>query len=182
MTLHRVRSFVAGGLGDARRERAPHRRCRHRRGFAEAGHGGLDFASVRDFAITKGGPALRAMGFHDRARMLKALATYLNERKEPLYRLSHRTGATMADNRIDIDGGIGTMFVIASKGRREMPDGDVYLDGGLEMLSRAGQLSSASMSARRFRASPSISTPSTFPSGGCWRNSRRRCWPACPRS
>jgi oxepin-CoA hydrolase/3-oxo-5,6-dehydrosuberyl-CoA semialdehyde dehydrogenase len=44
----------------------------------------------------------------------------------------------MADNRIDIDGGIGTMFVIASKGRREMPDGDVYLDGGLEMLSREG--------------------------------------------
>jgi oxepin-CoA hydrolase/3-oxo-5,6-dehydrosuberyl-CoA semialdehyde dehydrogenase len=85
-----------------------------------------------------GGPALRAMGFHDRARMLKALATYLNDRKEPLYRLSHRTGATMADNRIDIDGGIGTMFVIASKGRREMPDGDVYLDGGLEGLSRSG--------------------------------------------
>jgi oxepin-CoA hydrolase/3-oxo-5,6-dehydrosuberyl-CoA semialdehyde dehydrogenase len=78
------------------------------------------------------------MGFHDRARMLKALATYLNERREPLYRLSHRTGATMADNRIDIDGGIGTMFVIASKGRREMPDGDVYLDGGQEMLSRKG--------------------------------------------
>jgi hypothetical protein len=133
---------------------------------------------LRDHA---GGPALRAMGFHDRARMLKALATYLNERKEPLYRLSHRTGATMADNRIDIDGGIGTMFVIASKGRREMPDGDVYLDGGQEGC-RGRAVSWGSTSARRCKALPSISTPSTSPSGGCWRNSRRRFWPACPRS
>jgi oxepin-CoA hydrolase/3-oxo-5,6-dehydrosuberyl-CoA semialdehyde dehydrogenase len=138
MTLHPVRSFVAGGWVMPGANARPIADAATGEVFAEAGHGGLDFASVRDHAITKGGPALRAMGFHDRARMLKALASYLNERREPLYRLSHRTGATMADNRIDIDGGIGTMFVIASKGRREMPDGDVYLDGGQEMLSRKG--------------------------------------------
>jgi hypothetical protein len=155
----------------------PPERFSPRRGTA-----GLDFASVRDFAITRGGPALRAMGFHDRARMLKALATYLNERRDPLYRLSHRTGATMADNRIDIDGGIGTMFVIASKGRREMPDGDVYLDGGQEMLSRQGSFRGAACLHAASRGLRSISTPSTSPSGGCWRNSRRRSWPACPRS
>jgi oxepin-CoA hydrolase/3-oxo-5,6-dehydrosuberyl-CoA semialdehyde dehydrogenase len=39
---------------------------------------------------------------------------------------------------IDIDGGIGTMLVYASKGRREMPDGHIYVDGDLEMLSRNG--------------------------------------------
>lgn len=30
------------------------------------------------------------------------------------------------------------MFVIASKGRRAMPDGEVHLDGAPEMLSRSG--------------------------------------------
>ncbi|MGR3364713.1 MAG: phenylacetic acid degradation bifunctional protein PaaZ, partial [Maritimibacter harenae] len=38
----------------------------------------------------------------------------------------------------DIDGGIGTLFVFASKGRREMPDGHVYLDGDVEQFSRHG--------------------------------------------
>ena len=40
---------------------------------------------------------------------------------------------------IDVDGGIGTMQVYAAKGRREMPDDQVYLDGPVEQLGRAGQ-------------------------------------------
>jgi oxepin-CoA hydrolase/3-oxo-5,6-dehydrosuberyl-CoA semialdehyde dehydrogenase len=138
MTLLRVSSFACGDwvpAGASAREIAD---AATGEVFAVAGHDGLDFSAMRDFAVTRGGPALRKMGFHDRARMLKALASYLNERREPLYALSYRTGATLADSRIDIDGGIGTMFVIASKGRREMPDGDVYVDGGVEMLSREG--------------------------------------------
>ncbi|MGB0410406.1 MAG: phenylacetic acid degradation bifunctional protein PaaZ, partial [Pikeienuella sp.] len=42
------------------------------------------------------------------------------------------------DHGIDIDGGIGTMFVFASKGRREMPDAKVLVDGDIEQLSRTG--------------------------------------------
>ncbi len=106
--------------------------------FATAGNAALDVAEMRAFARATGGPALRAMGFHDRAKMLKTLATHLNTVKEELYQLSYRTGATLADSKIDIDGGIGTMFVFASKGRREMPDGQVYLDGDVEQLSRSG--------------------------------------------
>ncbi|MDA7425031.1 phenylacetic acid degradation bifunctional protein PaaZ [Thalassococcus lentus] len=106
--------------------------------FAEAGGASLDFAEMRRWARQNGGNALRTMTFHDRARMLKALALYLGERKQALYDLSYRTGATLADSKIDIDGGIGTMLVIASKGRREMPDSQVYLDGDVEQLSRGG--------------------------------------------
>lgn len=106
--------------------------------IAEAGGGALDFQAMIDFAVNTGGPALREMTFHDRARRLKALALYLQERRDALYALSYMTGATLADSRIDIDGGIGTMLVFASKGRREMPDGRVYLDGGTEQLSRGG--------------------------------------------
>lgn len=106
--------------------------------FASAGNNALDVAAMRNYARARGGPALRAMGFHDRAKMLKALAIHLEGHKDEMYKLSYRTGATLADSKIDIDGGIGTMFVFASKGRREMPDGQVYLDGDVEQLSRSG--------------------------------------------
>ncbi len=106
--------------------------------IGEAGADSLDFQSMLDFARDRGGPALRKMTFHDRARMLKALALYLNERRNGLYALSHMTGATLPDSRIDIDGGIGTLLVYASKGRRKMPDDHIYVDGETEMLSREG--------------------------------------------
>lgn len=98
----------------------------------------LPVQDMLDHARNTGGPALRAMTFHDRARMLKALAMELGKHKQALYDLSFNTGATQSDHMIDIDGGIGTMFVFASKGRREMPDGHVYLDGDVEQLSRNG--------------------------------------------
>ena len=98
----------------------------------------LPVQDMLDHARNVGGPALRAMTFHDRARMLKALALELGKHKQALYDLSFSTGATQSDHLIDIDGGIGTMFVFASKGRRDMPDGHVYLDGEVEQLSRNG--------------------------------------------
>ncbi|WP_443216561.1 phenylacetic acid degradation bifunctional protein PaaZ [Rhodophyticola sp. CCM32] len=98
----------------------------------------LDMQAMIDHATGVGGPGLRAMNFHQRARMLKALAQYIDSRKEELYALNPLSGATRADGWIDIDGGIGTMFVFASKGRREMPDGDIHIDGGVEQLSRGG--------------------------------------------
>jgi oxepin-CoA hydrolase/3-oxo-5,6-dehydrosuberyl-CoA semialdehyde dehydrogenase len=106
--------------------------------IARAGGAALDFAQMIEFAKKKGGPALREMTFHQRAKMLKALALYLQDRKEELYAINHLTGATRRDGGVDIDGGIITMMVIAGKGRREMPDGHVYVDGGLEQLSRQG--------------------------------------------
>jgi len=105
--------------------------------MAQAGSA-LDVMAMLDYARNIGGPALRSMNFHDRARMLKALAAHLGQHKQALYDLSFATGATQSDHLIDIDGGIGTMFVFASKGRREMPDGHIYVDGEVEQLSRNG--------------------------------------------
>lgn len=99
---------------------------------------GLDFRGMLEYARTVGGANLRGMTFHERGEMLKALAKYLTERKKEFYALSTETGATRADSWIDIDGGISTMFVFSSKGRREMPNDYVYLDGPPEMLSREG--------------------------------------------
>ncbi len=99
---------------------------------------GLDFAAMLDYAKTVGGENLRKLTFHERGDMLKALAIYLNEHKQEFYALSTQTGATRKDSWPDIDGGISTMFVFSSKGRREMPNDHVYLDGPPEWLSKNG--------------------------------------------
>jgi len=105
---------------------------------AEAGSAGIDFSATLAYARDVGGPALRAMTFHERAAMLKALAKRLTELKEEFYTLSYCTGATKSDSWIDIDGGIGTVFAFASKAGRELPNSRVYLDGSVEALSKTG--------------------------------------------
>ncbi|HTQ12677.1 MAG TPA: phenylacetic acid degradation bifunctional protein PaaZ [Rhizomicrobium sp.] len=101
-------------------------------------------ATVRDFgamlahARGVGGPALRALTFHERARALKALADAIMARKEELYELSFDTGATRGDGWIDIEGGAGVLFAYASKGRRELPDDTIVAEGAVEALSRRG--------------------------------------------
>ena len=99
---------------------------------------GLDFRAILDHAKSVGGPNLRKLTFHERGDMLKALAKHLNDIKGEFYELSTQTGATRKDSWPDIDGGISTMFVFSSKGRREMPNDHVYLDGNVEQLSRNG--------------------------------------------
>jgi oxepin-CoA hydrolase / 3-oxo-5,6-dehydrosuberyl-CoA semialdehyde dehydrogenase len=106
--------------------------------IAMASSSGIDFAAVLDHARDVGGPALRALTFHERAAMLKALAKKLSELKEEFYTLSYCTGATKNDALIDIDGGIGTVFAFAGKGSRELPNAHVYVDGDVEGLSKGG--------------------------------------------
>ncbi|TFH66676.1 MAG: phenylacetic acid degradation bifunctional protein PaaZ [Gemmatimonadales bacterium] len=105
---------------------------------AVAGTDGIDFQAALDYGRLVGGPALRKMTFHERARMLKALAKYLMDRKEEFYPVSAATGATKGDSWIDIEGGIGTLFVYASKGRRDFPDETFHVDGPMEALSKNG--------------------------------------------
>jgi oxepin-CoA hydrolase / 3-oxo-5,6-dehydrosuberyl-CoA semialdehyde dehydrogenase len=105
---------------------------------AEATSQGLDFKCMLEYARTVGGPKLRTMTFHQRARMLKAMAQHLMAHKEELYQVSAATGATKADSWIDIEGGIGTFFAYASLGRREFPDETFYVDGPVERISKGG--------------------------------------------
>ncbi len=102
-----------------------------------ASSNGLDFKAMMDYG-RESGATLRKMTFHERARMIKAMALYLSEKKAMFYALSAATGATKADSWIDIDGGIGNLFVYASKGRRELPDEPFLIDGNVEHLSKGG--------------------------------------------
>ncbi len=106
--------------------------------IAIASSEGVDFKAMMDHARQTGGPALRKMTFHERALMLKALALYLNNKKELFYTLSAATGATKSDSWVDIEGGIGNLFVYASKGRRELPNETFYVDGKQENISKGG--------------------------------------------
>ena len=105
---------------------------------AKTGSGGVDFAGMLDHARTIGGPALRKLTFHERARIIKGLGLAILSAKEELYELSYQTGATRKDGWIDIEGGAGTLLSFSSKGRRELPDAHVLLDGAVEPLSKSG--------------------------------------------
>lgn len=98
-----------------------------------------DFAEAVDFGRTRGVPALMALDFQRRAARLKALALYLNERKEQLYALSHHSGATRADSWIDIEGGTGTLFAYAGVGARELPSGNLVHEGPALPLGKQNQ-------------------------------------------
>jgi oxepin-CoA hydrolase / 3-oxo-5,6-dehydrosuberyl-CoA semialdehyde dehydrogenase len=100
-----------------------------------AGTGGLDFQEILHFARSRGNSALRKMTFHERGRMLKALALYLRDHLEKFYRISYYTGATRADSWIDLEGGIGNLFSYASL-RRKFPDQSFCTDGDPVNLSK----------------------------------------------
>lgn len=99
---------------------------------------GLDVPALLEYARTAGGPALRELTFHQRAGLLKQLALRLMADKDEFYALSRRTGATDRDSMVDVDGGFGTLLSYASKGRRELPDDTVVLDGPVEPLGKNG--------------------------------------------
>jgi oxepin-CoA hydrolase/3-oxo-5,6-dehydrosuberyl-CoA semialdehyde dehydrogenase len=104
---------------------------------ATASSKGLDFEAMCTYARKVGGPKLRKMTFHERGRMLKALAMHLMEKKEQFYKISWATGATRSDSWVDIEGGIGNLFAYASL-RRQFPDESFCLEGDVVKLSKNG--------------------------------------------
>ncbi len=103
--------------------------------IATASSKGLDFALMLDYARKVGGPKLRKMTFHERGRMLKALAIHLQSKKELFYKISWATGATRTDSWVDIEGGIGNLFSYASL-RRQFPDETFCVEGDVAKLSK----------------------------------------------
>ncbi|MFS4583451.1 phenylacetic acid degradation bifunctional protein PaaZ [Phaeobacter sp. C3_T13_0] len=98
-----------------------------------------DGAIAVDYARTLGGPALRAMGFHDRAQRLRALARSLKDSRSVLYRESLKIGATRHDCQLDVDGGIGRLAAMASQALKSLPNAPVlHLEDGSEPGGTAG--------------------------------------------
>ena len=98
--------------------------------LGECGSGGIEYAEALDYARRVGGPALRAVGFAERAAWLKAISAALHEHREEFIELSVSNGGnTRGDAKFDIDGMTGTLAAYASFGKRlgdgnHLPDGD----------------------------------------------------------
>jgi oxepin-CoA hydrolase/3-oxo-5,6-dehydrosuberyl-CoA semialdehyde dehydrogenase len=105
--------------------------------IALASSDGLDFSDILKYGREVGSPVLRKMTFHERGRMLKALALYLLEKKDIFYDVSYATGATKMDSWVDIEGGIGNLFAYSSL-RRQFPNEPYYVDGETAPLSKGG--------------------------------------------
>src|ERR1700742_703215 len=99
---------------------------------------GVDFEAALAYGRQVGGPALRALTFHERAELAKAAVQLLREHRAELFQLSYRTGATLNDSRFDIDGGIGVLLGYASKAKRELPNDKVLVEGPPEQLGKEG--------------------------------------------
>jgi oxepin-CoA hydrolase / 3-oxo-5,6-dehydrosuberyl-CoA semialdehyde dehydrogenase len=133
-----LRSYVSGGWHSPSDEGRPLHDAVTGAEVARISSAGVDFAAALEHGRRVGGPALRALTFHQRAALLKALGQHLREHRERLYAVSAQTGATLGDSKFDVDGGIGVLLAYASKGRRELPNDTVYVDGAVEPLGRGG--------------------------------------------
>jgi oxepin-CoA hydrolase / 3-oxo-5,6-dehydrosuberyl-CoA semialdehyde dehydrogenase len=105
---------------------------------AEVSSAGIDFAAALAYGRQVGGPALRALTFHERAELAKAVGQLLRKHRDELYELSYRTGATLFDSKFDIDGGIGVLLSYASKAKRELPNDKLVVEGPAEQLGKEG--------------------------------------------
>ncbi|QXJ19500.1 phenylacetic acid degradation bifunctional protein PaaZ [Actinomadura graeca] len=133
-----LRSYVSGSWSSPDDEGAPLRDAVTGEEVARISSAGIDMGAALDHGRRVGGPVLRELTFHQRAALLKALASHLREHREELYALSARTGATLGDSRFDVDGGIGVLFGYAGKGRRELPNDRILVEGDVEPLGKGG--------------------------------------------
>jgi oxepin-CoA hydrolase/3-oxo-5,6-dehydrosuberyl-CoA semialdehyde dehydrogenase len=134
-----LRSFVRGSWFEPTAEGAPVRDAVTGEPIGTVSTEGIDMAGVLAYGRATGGAALRELTFHQRAAILKQLGLFLREHRDELYAVSLRTGATLGDSKFDVDGGIGVLLSYASKGRRELPNDTVLVDGAVEPLGRGGQ-------------------------------------------
>ncbi len=133
-----LRSYVSGGWRTGEGEGAALHDAVTGAEVARISTAGIDMAAALDHGRRVGGRALRELTFHQRAALLKAVASHLREHRDELYELSAKTGATLGDSKFDVDGGIGVLFAYSSKGKRELPNDTVYVDGNVEPLSKGG--------------------------------------------
>lgn len=139
-TGHRLESFVAGRWHSPIDDGEPFVDATTGESIGTLSSTGVDFAAAVEYGRDVGGAALRALTFHQRATILRALGKLLidDASRDVLYRLSARTGATQSDSSLDIDGGASVLLSYASRARRELPNAHLVVDGQVENLSRDG--------------------------------------------
>lgn len=102
---------------------------------------GLDFAAAREFAVSKGGPALRAMTFAQRGEMLLALSRAIHAKRDELIEIGMKNaGNTRGDAKFDVDGASGTLAFYGEFGK-SLGDATFFTDGDAINLGRSSRVS-----------------------------------------
>lgn len=97
---------------------------------------GLDVAAAFAYARTVGGPALRAMTFAERGRLLGSIAARLGASRDVWYRTAlANSGSTRDDAAMDIEGSIQTLRYYAGLGEK-LGDARTLVEPGEERLTR----------------------------------------------
>ena len=95
--------------------------------IAQASSAGLDFGAALEFAVKRGGPALRELTIGQRANVLMEMSKALHGHRDELITLSlENTGTTRRDSKFDVDGAIFTLAHYARLGE-ELGDGEVLV-------------------------------------------------------
>ena len=132
----KLASYVSGGWIEGRDEGAALVDPVTGEELARASTTGVDIAAALAYARDKGGPALRAMTFAERAGLLKAIADTLTAKRDSYFAIAQaNSGNTKIDAAIDIDGGIGTLKYFARLGEG-LGAKRVMRDGKFERLAR----------------------------------------------
>ena len=105
--------------------------------LARCDSSGMDRGEALAHARTKGGPALRELGFVERAARLKAMSELFHAHREELIDLSMSNGGnTRGDAKFDIDGATGTLATYAWLGK-SLGEQDFLTDGPGVQLGRS---------------------------------------------
>jgi 3,4-dehydroadipyl-CoA semialdehyde dehydrogenase len=107
--------------------------------IAETSTEGIDFAAAVDYARTRGGPALRALTFAERGKLLQRMAKAIHDAREELLALAVQNGGnTRGDAKFDVDGASATLAAYAELGK-ELGDTRVLIDGDRVQLGRTAR-------------------------------------------
>jgi oxepin-CoA hydrolase/3-oxo-5,6-dehydrosuberyl-CoA semialdehyde dehydrogenase len=107
--------------------------------IAECSTSGIDFGACVRYAREVGGPALRAMTFAERGKLLKALSGAIHEQREELIEIGVANGGnTRGDAKFDIDGATGTLAAYAHFAK-SLGDRKFLSDGEGEQIGRTAR-------------------------------------------
>jgi oxepin-CoA hydrolase/3-oxo-5,6-dehydrosuberyl-CoA semialdehyde dehydrogenase len=130
-------SYVLGGFQEGQGSQETLRNPATEEPLARAGSGGIDRRAVLEYARSRGGPALRSLGFAERGALLKAICDAIQAQREELIELAVQNGGnTRSDAKFDIDGATFTLSSYAELGKG-LGDARWLVDGEGVALSRS---------------------------------------------
>ncbi|HYA66421.1 MAG TPA: 3,4-dehydroadipyl-CoA semialdehyde dehydrogenase [Burkholderiaceae bacterium] len=162
-----LKNYLAGRWQSASAETIPLRDPVLGTELVRVGAAGLDLAEGFAFSRQKGGAALRALTYAQRASLLAAIGQVLQSQREEYYRIATaNSGTVRADSAIDIDGGLYTLGFYAKLGetlgsRRFLLDGEAVRLGKDPLFQSQHVLTPA-------RGIALLINAFNFPSWGLW--------------